>query len=107
MPGYVVEQAATITCVHQGTCTPLTASPRVRVGGSPVLLKTSELVVAACTLPTPPAANGPDVSGSWLTAATRVRAGGVPVLLADAQALCKPSGFGVLIQRTQVRVKAV
>src|SRR5262245_49396489 len=107
MPGYVVDQAATITCLHQGTCTPLSASPRVRVGGSPALLKTSSLAVAGCTLPPPPPANGPDVSGNWLTAAVRVRSGGVPLLLADAQAVCAPSGFGVLIQTTQVRVKAI
>jgi hypothetical protein len=107
MPGFVVDRSATITCLHQGTCQALVVAVRVRLGGSPALLKTSEFTVAGCTLPAPPTANGPDVSGSWLLGAQRVKSVGVPVLLSDAQAICKPSGFGALIQRTQVRVKAM
>src|SRR3954462_8618043 len=107
MPGFVVEQTATITCVHQGKCTPLTAALRVRLGGVPALLKTSEFVVAGCTLPPPPGANGPDVTGSWILGAVRVKSDGVPLLLADAQAICKPSGLGAIILQTQVRARAI
>jgi hypothetical protein len=107
VPGYVVDQSATITCIHQGTCQAVVVAARVTLGGSPALLKTSEFTVAGCTLPPPTAGNGPDVQGSWLLGATRVTSNGVPLLLADAQAICKPSGLGALIQRTQVRVKAI
>jgi uncharacterized Zn-binding protein involved in type VI secretion len=107
MPGFIVDQTATITCIHQGTCKALVVSPRVKLGGSPALLKTSEFVVAGCTLPPPPGANGPDVTGSWILGAVRVKSDGVPLLLADAQAICKPSGLGAIIQQTQVRAKAI
>jgi hypothetical protein len=107
MPGFLVEQTAQISCIHQGKCQPLTASPRVQVGSVPALLLTSQFTVAGCTLPPPPAANGPDVTGAWLQGATRVRSLGVPLLLSDAQAICAASGLGAIIQMTQVRVKAI
>jgi hypothetical protein len=34
-----------------------------------------------------------------------VRAGGVPVLLQDSQAICAPTGTGLNVVVTQVRVK--
>src|SRR4051794_5829587 len=104
MPGYLVDQAATIACLHQGRCTAPTTA-RMRLSGSPVLLRTSLLTVAGCALPPPPGANGPDVSGQWTGAALRVRCDGVPVILADSPAVCLASGLGVIVQRTQIRVK--
>jgi hypothetical protein len=53
----------------------------------------------------PPAGNGPCTTAQWVSAATRVRASGGPVLLADSQAVCTPTGTGLIIAVTQVRVR--
>jgi hypothetical protein len=107
MPGFLLDQSSRITCLHQGTCQAAPPSPRVRLGGSPALLVTSQLTIVGCTLPPPIAANGPDVTGTWLNGATRIRSMGVPLLLSDAQAICVTSGTGVLVQRTQARVRGI
>jgi len=53
----------------------------------------------------PPAA-GPCVTAQWVTASTRVTAGGMPVLLQDSVAVCAPTGTGLQVVMTQVRVTA-
>jgi len=107
MPGYLLHQGATVLCLHVGQAQPMTFNPRVRVGSQPVVTQTSTYVVAACTLPPPTVANGPCVTAQWISAATRVRAGGVPVLLQDSQAICVPTGTGLNVIQTQMRVKGI
>jgi hypothetical protein len=63
-------------------------------------------LVAGCTLPPPPAANGPCVSATWILAAARVTSNGVPLLLLDSQAICTPSGTPLTAVVSQVRVSA-
>jgi hypothetical protein len=46
------------------------------------------------------------VTAQWTTAATRVTAGGAPVLLQDSVAVCAPTGTGLNVLLTQLRVKA-
>jgi hypothetical protein len=106
MPGFLVQQSAQISCLHQGKATTAVVSPRVRLGGSPVLIKSSVLTIVGCALPPPPAANGPDVSGTWMTNAVRVKSLGMPVILSDSQAICAASGLGVTII-AQARVKGI
>ncbi len=106
MPGFLLHQGATVLCLHAGQAQPTVASPRVNVSGQPIVVQTTTHTVAGCTLPPPPAANGPCVTAQWVSAATRVRAGGVPVLLQDSQAICTPTGTGVNIVVTQTRVRA-
>ena len=67
---------------------------------------TTTYTIAGCSMP-PPAAggNGPCVTGQFVTAAVRVRVGSLPVLLQDSQAVCVPTGTGVNIVVTQMRVK--
>jgi hypothetical protein len=105
MPGFLLHSGATVLCLHAGQAQPTAVSPRVTVGGQPVATQPSPYVVAGCTLPPPPAANGPCVTATWVTAAVRVRAGGMPVLLADSQAVCAPTGTGLNVVVTQLRVK--
>jgi hypothetical protein len=76
----------------------------VLVGGQPIVTQPTVHVVAGCTLPPPPGANGPCVAAQWTTAATRVLAGGIPVLLFDSQAKCVPTGTPLLVVMTQTRV---
>ena len=106
MPGFVVHVGATVLCAHAGQAQPTVPNPRVVVGGQPTVTMTAPCVVAGCTFPPPPAANGPCVTAQWVTGATRVTSGGVPLLLLDSQAVCAPTGTPLSVVLTQVRVSA-
>jgi hypothetical protein len=104
MPGFLLHLGATVLCSHPpGQAQPVVTNPRVKVGGQPIVMQTSQYVIAGCALTgttVPPCA-----TAQWITAATRVRAGGVSVLLQDSQSLCVPTGTPLNIVLTQVRVK--
>ena len=104
MPGPLVHLGATVTCSHGGQATPSAPFPRVLVSGQPVVTQPAPYLVAGCTLPPPPAANGPCVTAQWVAAATRVLAGGQPVVLAASQAVCAPTGTPLIVAVTQTRV---
>ncbi len=105
MPGFLLHQGATVLCLHAGQAQPASVFPRVKVSSQAIVTQPTMYTISGCTLPTPPAANGPCVTATWVTAATRVRAGGIPVLLKDSQAVCAPTGTGLNIVVMQVRVK--
>jgi uncharacterized Zn-binding protein involved in type VI secretion len=105
MPGFLLHVGATVMCIHAGQAQPTVPNPRVRVGGQPVVNQTSHYTVAGCPFPPPPAGNGPCVTAQWVTAAVRVRSNGVPVLLQDSQAVCAPTGTGLIVLVTQMRVR--
>ena len=107
MPGFLLHQGATVLCAHAGQATPTAPNPRVKVGGQMVVTQPTIYTVAGCTLPPPPAANGPCVSAQWITGALRVKVGGMPVLLQDSQAICAPTATPLTIVVTQVRVKGM
>jgi hypothetical protein len=104
MPGYVLHVGATVMCMHGGQAQPTVPSPRVTVGGQPVVTQSGPYVVAGCGLTGSP--NPPCVTAQWVTGATRVTAGGMPLLLQDSQAICTASGTSLQIVLTQVRVQA-
>jgi hypothetical protein len=106
MPGFILHMGATVLCAHAGQAQPTAPNPRVKVGGQPIVTLPTLYTVAGCTLPPPPAANGPCVTAQFVMGATRVMAGGQPVLLQDSQAICAPTGTPLTIAATQVRVKA-
>ena len=103
--GYLLHENATVLCLHAGQAQPTVTDQRVTVGGQKVVTQPAPYTISGCTLPTPPAANGPCVTATWMSAATRVKASGLPVLLSDSQATCVPTGTGVNIVITQIRVK--
>ncbi len=107
MPGFLLHLGATVMCSHAGQATPTSPNPRVLVSGQPTVALTSVYAVAGCTLPPPPAANGPCVTAQYVTAATRVSSNGQPLLLIDSQAICVPSGTPLLATVTQTRVTGV
>lgn len=107
MPGFLLHLGATVMCMHGGQAVPAATNPRVKVGGQPTVLQTAMYTIAGCALPPPPTANGPCVTAQWITAATRVFSGGVPVLLQDSTAICAPTGTGLIVASTQVRVKGI
>ncbi len=106
MPGYLLHSGATVLCMHAGQAQPVVFNPRVKVSSQPVVTQTSSYMIAGCPF-VPPSGNGPCVTAQWITAATRVKAGGMPVLLQDSQAVCAPTGTGLNIIVTQVRVKGI
>jgi len=107
MPGFLLHVGATVLCSHAGQAQPTLPNPRVTVSGKPTVTRANPYVVAGCTLPTPPVANGPCVTAQWVTSATRVLSNGVPLLLLDSQAICAPTGTPLLILATQIRASGV
>jgi hypothetical protein len=104
MPGFVVHVGATVLCMHAGQAQPVAPFPRVLVSGQPVATQAGPYVIAGCGLsgtPTPPC-----VTAQWVRAATRVFAGGAPLVLQDSQAVCVPTGTGLTVVVTQLRVLA-
>ncbi len=104
MPGFLLHQQAQVLCSHAGQATPMLVQPRVKVMGMSVALQGAPWTVAGCTLPPPPAANGPCVTAVHSTAALRVTSFGIAVLLFDSQATCAPTGTPLLPPITQTRV---
>ena len=105
MPGFVLHLGATVQCAHAGQAQPTVTSPRVTVGGQPLVTMTPPYVVSGC--PLVPQAGGPCVSAQWVVAATRVTASGVPVVLRDSQSVCTPTGTPLTVVVTQSRVKGM
>ena len=104
MPGFLLHLGATVTCSHAGQATPMTPNPRVLVSGQPVATVVGPYMVAGCTLPPPPTANGPCLTAQHVTSALRVTTGGQPVLLFDSQAICAPTGTPLIAIVAQTRV---
>lgn len=105
MPGYLLHAGAMVTCMHSGLAQPTVVNLRVKVSGQPVVTQTSAYAISACSLTS---SGGPFcASAQWVTTASRVKSNGMPLLLQDSQAVCTPTGTGLLIQTTQVRVKGM
>jgi hypothetical protein len=106
MPGFLVHVGAQVLCSHAGQATPTVPNPRVTVSGQPTVLLSTPYVVAGCTFPPPPTANGPCVTGQWLVGTARVTSNGQPLLVQSSQGICAPTGTPLLIVMTQTRVSA-
>ena len=103
MPGFLLHVGATVLCSHAGQAQATVPNPRVQVSGQPTVTMAAPYVVAGCTLPPPPAANGPCVTAQWVTAATRITSNGQSLLLFDSQAICVPTGTPLMVLVTQTR----
>jgi hypothetical protein len=104
MPGFLLHQGATVACLHGGQAQPTEPNVRLLVSGLPTVFPVPPYVVAGCTLPPPPAANGPCVTAAWTTPALRVFSMGRPLLLNTSQATCAPSGTPLVPVSCQTRV---
>ena len=107
MPGFLVHVGATVLCAHAGQAQATVPNPSVTVGGQPTVTMTAPYVVAGCTLPPPPGANGPCVTAQWVTAATRITSNGQPLLLFDSQAICTPTATPLTVLVTQTRATGI
>ena len=104
MPGPIVHLGAVVTCMHAGSAQPTAPFPRVLVSGQPIVTLATPYVVAGCALAS--TSTPPCVSSQWVVGATRVFAGGAPVITQTSQAVCVPTGQGLLVLTTQPRVMA-
>lgn len=107
MPGFLLHFGATVQCAHAGKALPTVVNPRVTVSGQPTVTLSSTYAIAGCTLPPPPAANGPCVTAQFVSSATRISSNGQPLLLIDSQATCTPTATPLLIVTTQTRVSGM
>jgi len=103
MPAPVLHLGATVTCMHAGPATPLTPFPRVLVNGQPVTTLSTPYAITGCALT---GSSPPCTTAQWVVGAVRVLAGGAPVLLQNSQAVCIPTGTGLLPLIVQPRVIA-
>ncbi|MCK9495115.1 MAG: hypothetical protein M0R75_06415 [Dehalococcoidia bacterium] len=103
MPAPVLHFGATVLCQHAGPAQPTTPFPRVTVSGQPVVTQISPWVITGCALT---GSAPPCVSAQWVTGAVRVLAGGAPVLIQTGQAVCVPTGTGLMPVVVQPRVSA-
>jgi hypothetical protein len=74
------------------------------VSGQPVVTQTTPYAVSGCALTGTGAP--PCVTAQWVSGAVRVLAGGTPVVIQTGQAVCAPSGTGLLPLVAQTRVLA-
>jgi hypothetical protein len=107
MPGFLLSVLSQVQCLHAGQARPTIPNPRVLVSGQPTVLMTSPYLVAGCTFPPPPIANGPCVTGQFIVGTVRVLSSGQPLLVQSSQAICAPTGTPLMILLTQTRVSAM
>lgn len=75
-------------CPHAGQVTAIPSSPRVLVGGQPVVTLSDTHLVAGCAFTVPPGKPQPCVKVQWLVPAMRVLVGGQPAILQSSSGLC-------------------
>ena len=107
MPGFLLHVGAVVQCMHGGMAQPTVPNPRVKVMGQPVVTQAAPYMIAGCSFPPPPVVNGPCVTANWVMGALRVKAMGMAVLLQDSQAVCVPTGTGLIVSVVQTRVKGM
>jgi hypothetical protein len=110
MPGLLLNMMAQVTCSHAGKVQLVAPNPRVLLNGVPAPLIASPFVVAGCTMPPPPAGNGPDASGTWIlvSGTTRVTSMGQPLVVQSTQSTCLVTGApGIIVEAGQMKVSAI
>jgi hypothetical protein len=104
MPGFLIQQGATVMCIHGGQAMPTAPNPAVTVEGMPTCVLSIPWVVAGCPLVPPPLP--PCVTAQWVMGTTRVTSNGQPLLVQSGQAICIPTGTPLIPVVTQTRVTA-
>jgi hypothetical protein len=103
MPGFLIQQGATVICAHGGQALPTVPSPSVSVMGMPVAVTTAPWTVAGCP-GVPPSAIPPCVTAQWALGTTRVTTFGQPLVVTGGIALTVPGAVPLIPIVTQVRV---
>jgi uncharacterized Zn-binding protein involved in type VI secretion len=104
MPGFLIQQGASVTCVHGGQAIATVPSPSVTLDGMPAAVISDPWTVAGCT--GVPSAVPPCVTAQWTVGSVRVTSFGQPLVIDSGVAQCAPTGTPLLPIVTQVRVTA-
>jgi hypothetical protein len=104
MPGFLIQQGATVMCVHGGQAMPIVPSPAVTLDGMPTSALLDPWAVIGCPGVLPPVP--PCVTAQWIVGTTRVTSYGQPLVIQAGEAICTPAGTPLLPIVTQVRVTA-
>ena len=105
MPGFLVQQGATVMCVHGGQAIATTPNPAVTVDGAPTALITDPWAVIAC--PGVPPAVPPCATAQWVIGTVRVTSDGQPLVIDTGEAVCTPAGTPLVPVVAQPRVTAM
>ena len=104
MPGLLIQQGATVICVHGGQALSTVASPSVSLEGMPATTIAAPWTVAGCAgIPT---SVPPCVTGQWTLGTTRVTSFGQPLVIVGGTAISTPAGTPLLPIVAQTRVTA-
>ena len=104
MPGFLIQEGATVMCAHGGQGLPTVPSPAVSVMGMPVSMTTAPWVVAGCPGVLPPVP--PCVTAQWAVGTVRVTSFGQPLVIMGGLAITAPGGVPLIPVVTQMRVTA-
>lgn len=97
-------------CAHGGTVSFAAPNPRVQIMGVPVPMSAPPVLIAGCSFPPPPVANGPCVVANWIppTHTLRVKSMGMGLVCQTSMAMAVPTGTPISIAFAgQVRVKGM
>ncbi len=106
MPGPLLQQGATVVCMHGGQAMPTVPNPAVTLSGMPSSLLPEPWSVIGCA-GIPPAGIPPCVTAQWTAGTTRVTSFGQPLLVLSSTAVCMPTGTPLLPVVAQLRVTAM
>ena len=104
MPGFLIQEGATVTCAHGGQALPTVPSPAVSLDGLPASVLADPWAIVGCPGVLPPIP--PCVTAQWVLGTTRVTSYGQPLVIDSGVAVCAPGGTPLLPVVTQVRVTA-
>jgi hypothetical protein len=104
MPGFLIQEGATVMCAHGGQAMPTVPNPSVTCMGMPTSMVPDPWVVAGC--PGVPPSIPPCVTAQWAVGTVRVTSYGQPLVIATGVAITAPGGVPLIPALTQVRVTA-
>lgn len=105
MAGFLIQQGATVMCIHGGQGMPMVPNPSLTLGGAPSCVIADPWTVAGC--PGIPSSVPPCITAQWVVGTTRVTSNGQPLVVQSGQAICAPPGTPLLPLATQTRVSAI
>jgi hypothetical protein len=104
MPGFLIQQGATVQCVHGGQAAPAVPSQDVWLDGMPAVTIAAQWTVAGCA--GVPSQVPPCATARWTAGTTRVTSHGQPLVVVGGAGISMPAGTPLLPVVTQVRVTA-
>jgi hypothetical protein len=105
MPAPLIQQGATVRCLHGGQATAAVPNPRVTASGAPTSVISGQWTIADCP-GIPPSGIPSCATAQWDTGTTRVTSNRQPIVIVGGEATCTPNGTPLIPGVTQLRVTA-